>query len=992
MNVPQKSNHRLLISFCNQFVSPECSLAIIETTTEGCEWIKFDLPEDLASRMQGITGIVHTASRLFVLTQGRNPALLVLCAKKLSLLHVKPLNKIKDPHSAVFIKETLYIASTGTNQIYSIRVSESGPEDETLYWSYPNIDLDSDYIHLNGITVVDNRIVATCFGTKNSEGKWGSNGRVFFTDTNESILNFLNNPHTPYFTEDILYVAESKSGLIHRFAKTEHRFDALAPISIAGYVRGLTVIDNILYVGVSSERSFSRSNGEPTAACNNTYGSRICSVDLKSMRIVEHRMLRMLGDEIYDLVTTADNFKTQMHSSEDAVCYRLSFIKQRVHFQAIAYERLKSVEDSLNHVLLDLHNRQIEIDSCKFELTEKKREIRKLKLQIQEQKLAIANYISAINQLLSSTSWRITRPIRAIGNLAKLTSRWVKRLRHVPDLIRVTSRNRVIALLRYLIRGDFIAISAKLQLLLSDIESIEFRAHLRSGDGLKLCVLTTRHTEFVAHNIAEALLKHGFAVDIIFQEPESFDHDFYFVLCPQMFRSLPPGQKRVTFQFEQSVSERWFNKDYIDLLRNSFATFDYSQINIAYLAEYDCAYPHVFYMPVGATSRWTNLPPIEKKTQVLFYGDYKSSPRRRSLLDALDAKFSVERIDNLFGEQLRQKIRGSKVVVNLHYYEGALLETTRIQECLSLGARVVSENSPDLLHYPELTDVVKFFECGDKTAMIKAVENQLLCPLAIDNSWLYVHKSAHQFEFMLDRFLFAAGFICLEKILSSEPEIPPNKDFYAISLPETQHRRNFILSELPPNSYLFDGVRFSPGWIGCALSYIKIFQMAEKHNLTRITIMEDDVILPANFDEKYKIITEYLDRDPDGWHIFSGLIAILHPETQILKHEVYKGVTFVTIDRMTSMVFNIYNQNILPDLLNWDASNHDANTNTIDKYIEGLVDLRVVVALPFFAGHREEAHSTLWGIENTHYADLIATTEKKLSALVLESKTRTMTS
>ena len=60
----------------------------------------------------------------------------------------------------------------------------------------------------------------------------------------------------------------------------------------------------------------------------------------------------------------------------------------------------------------------------------------------------------------------------------------------------------------------------------------------------------------------------------------------------------------------------------------------------------------------------------------------------------------------------------------------------------------------------------------------------------------------------------------------------------------------------------------------------------------------------------------------------------------------------------------------------------DAESNTIDRFLEAQTDLRVVVALPFFVGHREEVHSTLWGFQNTQYIDMIANSEQSLKNMV----------
>ena len=92
---------------------------------------------------------------------------------------------------------------------------------------------------------------------------------------------------------------------------------------------------------------------------------------------------------------------------------------------------------------------------------------------------------------------------------------------------------------------------------------------------------------------------------------------------------------------------------------------------------------------------------------------------------------------------------------------------------------------------------------------------------------------------------------------------------------------------------------------------------------------------------------------------------------------------FITIDKMTSNVFNIYSERAIRLISLWDPSNEDAETNTIDRYLENS-SLKIVVTDPYIVGHREELHSTLWGFQNTQYVDMIAESERKLNALKIQ--------
>ena len=223
-------------------------------------------------------------------------------------------------------------------------------------------------------------------------------------------------------------------------------------------------------------------------------------------------------------------------------------------------------------------------------------------------------------------------------------------------------------------------------------------------------VMATAHTQFVAHGLARALRAAGFSVTLLQDVPEEgFVLDMYIVICPQMFKVLPPGERRIALQMEQSVSPRWFTAGYLSILGNSLSAWDYAPANLAFLESKGLRYPHTFLVPIGGIVGYSHelqacgepaLQPAQPVCDVLFYGDV-NAPRRQDMLQALQRHFSVRIEGNLFGDALRQAVRGARLVVNIHYYEGALLETTRIYECLSLGVPVVTESSADIAAYAD---------------------------------------------------------------------------------------------------------------------------------------------------------------------------------------------------------------------------------------------------------------------------------------------------
>jgi len=131
-------------------------------------------------------------------------------------------------------------------------------------------------------------------------------------------------------------------------------------------------------------------------------------------------------------------------------------------------------------------------------------------------------------------------------------------------------------------------------------------------------------------------------------------------------------------------------------------------------------------------------------------------------------------------------------------------------------------------------------------------------------------------------------------------------------------------------------------------------------------------------------VQAYLAAHAGQWDAFVGVMALVHPDTRVLKVDRVEGQTYVTIDRMISMVGNIYAPTALQRIAQWDERNQDAQTNTIDRFLQMQGNMRVVITLPFLLGHREDVDSSLWGFSNERYVQLIAQAQSELEQKVAE--------
>ena len=549
--------------------------------------------------------------------------------------------------------------------------------------------------------------------------------------------------------------------------------------------------------------------------------------------------------------------------------------------------------------------------------------------------------------------------------------------------------------LRFALHGDWRGIVRRVQEIRAQARDLRRIRQFEGRDALRCGILATKHTRYVAHALQTALQRCGFEAHVLDTPQLHWSLDVYVVVCPQMFARLPPADKRIAFQMEQTVSSRWFTPRYVRVLTHSLAVLDYAPANLPALAAFGIRSPHLYLAPIGGIAGYPAqlgyeggaLPATDEQCDVLFYGD-ASAPRRQRLLEAVGKRFKLRVVREVFGEPLHRALAGAKVALNIHYYEGALLETTRVYECLSLGVPVVSETAADQRDHAALEDgIVHFAPCDNEAALLEALEVALRqhSDAAAHTAWqercrAHIAATQQHFDWCIHRLLLARRVLAWPRFAQLTNDAPPLAARMALSLPETFQRRAAFEAVRPQGVQLFDGLRYTPGWVGAALSYKYLAHRAVQQGMAQLEVMEDDVLFPEGFAARRRRVLEWLAAHEGQWDLFLGAMAIVHPDTRVLHVDKTDSETFVTIDRPMSMVCNIYAPAALRRIAAWDESNQDADTNTIDRWLQSA-GLRAVLTLPFLAGHREDMDSSLWGISNERYSQMIADAEQRLGEL-----------
>ena len=624
---------------------------------------------------------------------------------------------------------------------------------------------------------------------------------------------------------------------------------------------------------------------------------------------------------------------------------------------------------------------------------------------------ALAVKQDEVDRMRRSLSWKLTMPVRMSGRISRGEFSTIKAMMREYT----NSGNNVFS--RYILSGGLLSKSkykTAIRLLLSGnwsgmvdgFKRVLSRAAIDSSpatpfvDTGTVRILATQHTLFVAHLIEKNLLDCGIKGHV--STAYSVEQDMgqmHIVVCPQMFKQLP--RNYIAFQMEQSVNSRWFTDEYFSRLNNAVAIFDYSLKNIEYLLDKGIPYQKLFYMPISSFPDYPahladNGYVLDDQkgdihADVLFYGD-PNCERRKAYLQELKKHFNVTVASEVFGDKLTRMVKNAKVVVNIHYYENALLETTRLYETISLGTPVVSESSSDIVEHEDLQDVIDFCPIGDIPAMVEKIQN-----LLSDKEYYNGRKEKikhftnvdNKNNYYLRRYLLSIdklNFSQYKSIFSFEQFQTGDVPRLCLSLSETPVRRKAFFASPSHGFQFFEGIRYRIGWIGCGMSYKYMLSGMLASKAEMGIICEDDVIFPVDYDNKLNKIINHLQSTEAKWHIFAGIIAHLHEDTKVLDVKVIDGIEYIYIDKMTSMVMNIYSRRGMDLISQWDEKNIDAETNTIDRYVESAQDLVVVTTLPFLVGYAEEQQSTLWGFENSQYTSLIKASEKLLAEKVAEFK------
>jgi hypothetical protein len=267
-----------------------------------------------------------------------------------------------EPHDIKIINNFIYLVNTVAN---SVSVYDYG------FNLLKTIEFkgEPDSKHLNCIEIINNKILFSCFGDftkteeyKNYKGKQkGFIGYLNERLNNNLLIGSLDEPHSIVQDEQKIYICNS---FLSELKIYNLEFKNIKNIKLTGYLRGIAIINNIIFVGSSVSRNMQSTSTHASA--------KIIAIDKNNYKIISSICLP--SQEIYEI--------QPLNCSKT-----INFIKKSTNY------------------LMNLKNKDKDIAKLTNIILSKNQEILQAKKKIQAKDDNIKEY-------LNSTSWRITSPLR----------------------------------------------------------------------------------------------------------------------------------------------------------------------------------------------------------------------------------------------------------------------------------------------------------------------------------------------------------------------------------------------------------------------------------------------------------------------------------------------------------------------------------------------------------------------------------------------------
>ena len=241
-------------------------------------------------------GLCFYKNKLFRCIQSE-PLILIVYEENKTIKYIY--QEIKDVHDVLCYQDTMFIVSTGTNEIFEISLSNYKIIKSHKYLG------EGDAWHLNCLCIKDDSLLVSAFCNFSNhysyKGKTKTNGFLIDLKTSNIVLDNLSQPHSPIMIDNLLYVCNSEEkSLIIKDLET----NILQTIQFENYTRGITYDEKYIYVGLSSSRNIPQSSKFST----------LLVLDKKDLK--EINRFNINYDEIYSICILPTGWNTSILSQK----------------------------------------------------------------------------------------------------------------------------------------------------------------------------------------------------------------------------------------------------------------------------------------------------------------------------------------------------------------------------------------------------------------------------------------------------------------------------------------------------------------------------------------------------------------------------------------------------------------------------------------------------------------------------------------------------
>ena len=281
----------------------------------------------------------------------------------------------------------------------------------------------------------------------------------------------------------------------------------------------------------------------------------------------------------------------------------------------------------------------------------------------------------------------------------------------------------------------------------------------------KFIIYTQNVGLLIAESIGHMLKKLNYEYNIVLEitiadvkKNRNNPNEIYIILFPHTLKNFPDVNKYIIYQLEQYKQSKWITNEYKKKIENSIFTWEYSFENYNnFEPEYK---KKLFYFPVPILNIFHENKKVSYKYDLIFVG--APNKRRTDIIRQLKKKYKVLFLTKTFNNELYDKMEEAKIILNLHYYKNAILETTRINEGLFNNKLIISEEpdeydifnkktyekniifieeiKDDLSNIDELYKIIDYY-LDDEKYYLKLLENNNFINKLFEYSFYFFYKS-----------------------------------------------------------------------------------------------------------------------------------------------------------------------------------------------------------------------------------------------------------